>query len=185
MFEKMKTRKKFKNRLKELQTRQRVGEVEQIDELRKGKPAPYAKRTLWYKKRIVDEYNDFKIRIDLIHEGFAGKHNLIGSLCESGLHAPLFDFDVPCELLPSKTPGHYHFYIDKEITREQYEKILDAFVDAGIVEPGWKMQLEVYNTTLLRTREQVLKEMFGGEHSDEERKFLEGEWKGTAIHIDR
>ena len=51
--------------------------------------------------------------------------------------APAIDIDVPCELIPSSQPGHYHLYIHKAITHVQYQNILKALSDAGIVEKGF------------------------------------------------
>lgn len=59
----------------------------------------------------------------------------LGPYGESGdLHKPVIDFDIPIRAIPSSQEGHFHLYIDKEITWESYKKILDAFVDSGLVE---------------------------------------------------
>lgn len=71
--------------------------------------------------------------------------NLIGSRLKKGLlgigpdlHAPVLDIDLPCKLVESSTPGHFHLFIDKAITWEQYEAILRALGAAGIIEPGYE-----------------------------------------------
>ena len=53
------------------------------------------------------------------------------------MHYPVIDLDVPVHLVPSSTPGHSHLYIDKEVSRGQFESILWALTDAGIVEDGY------------------------------------------------
>lgn len=53
------------------------------------------------------------------------------------LHAPVIDLDLPCVLLASTTPGHFHLIIDKAITWDNYLSILYAMVRAGIVEEGF------------------------------------------------
>ena len=53
------------------------------------------------------------------------------------LHAPCLDIDFPCKLYESKTPGHFHLYIDRPVYWDDYKKILKAFADAGIIEEGW------------------------------------------------
>lgn len=53
------------------------------------------------------------------------------------LHAPVIDFDVPARLVPSSTPGNSHLYIDVAMSWEKYEALLQALVDAGVVEPGY------------------------------------------------
>lgn len=69
--------------------------------------------------------------------------NLISSKCESGKHAPVIDIDFPIAVYPSSQLGHYHLYIDKEITWTQYVRILKALSSAGIIETGYlKASLE-------------------------------------------
>jgi hypothetical protein len=53
------------------------------------------------------------------------------------MHKPVLDIDVPVEIQPSSTPGHFHLAIDKEMTWQQYERLLDILVEVGIVEPGF------------------------------------------------
>ena len=53
------------------------------------------------------------------------------------LHAPCFDLDYECYLVRSKTPGHFHLYLNKEVTWDKYVAVLDAMVDAGLLEKGW------------------------------------------------
>jgi hypothetical protein len=53
------------------------------------------------------------------------------------VHAPVIDIDHPCTVVPSAKPGHYHLFIDKEMTRVQYFKLLDVMVEVGIVEDGY------------------------------------------------
>lgn len=53
------------------------------------------------------------------------------------LHAPVLDFDFPCELIPSTTPGHFHLVMDTQISWAQYQTILTALGAAGILEPGY------------------------------------------------
>lgn len=62
--------------------------------------------------------------------------NLVGSLTNRGTHMPCIDIDLPCRLVPSITEGNYHLYIEKEMTWEQYERLLGALAAAGIIE--WK-----------------------------------------------
>jgi len=50
---------------------------------------------------------------------------------------PVIDVDVPIYVLPSSTHGHYHLYIDKEMTRGQLLDMLTAMSKAGVVEPGY------------------------------------------------
>jgi hypothetical protein len=75
---------------------------------------------------------------------------LVGSKLPSGKHAPVIDIDLPCELVPSSTPGHFHLYIEKAITWPRYEALLKALVDAGIVEEGYYKASVVHMQTFVR-----------------------------------
>lgn len=65
------------------------------------------------------------------------KANLISSECSNGKHAPVIDMDFPVYVMPSSKLGHSHLYIDKEITWAQYERILKALANAGLIEEGY------------------------------------------------
>jgi hypothetical protein len=76
--------------------------------------------------------------------------NLIGSATHQGTHAPVFDFDFPAYLLPSSSPGKFHLYLEKEISWESYMDVLEAMVNAGLLEPGWVDSGINHGTLLLR-----------------------------------
>lgn len=72
--------------------------------------------------------------------------NLIGSLSREvstddegwgKIHRPVLDIDFPAELVPSKTEGHYHLYLDKDIPWPKYKKLLRALSEAGIIQYGY------------------------------------------------
>lgn len=63
--------------------------------------------------------------------------NLIGSEIYPGVHAPVFDVDFPVRAIPSRTPGHYHLYIDKAVSWEDYKELLNVLAKIGIVEKGY------------------------------------------------
>jgi hypothetical protein len=54
-----------------------------------------------------------------------------------GYHKVLLDIDMPVKILPSSTEGHFHLFIDKELDTEAYFSLVEAFVNAGIVESGY------------------------------------------------
>lgn len=61
-----------------------------------------------------------------------------GAIGKDGpIHLPAIDIDLPCELVPSSTEGHFHLYIDKPMSWGTYKNLLQSLVDAGIVEPGY------------------------------------------------
>lgn len=71
----------------------------------------------------------------------AGEADLVTSEARGAFrrtyHKPVIDLDVRASLVPSATPGHSHLYVDVPITWEKYERLLEALVDCGIVEPGY------------------------------------------------
>lgn len=65
--------------------------------------------------------------------------NLISSKLEDqpGMHGFCIDIDLPCLLVESRTPGHYHLYIDRVLSWDEYVPLLKALSAAKIVEPGY------------------------------------------------
>lgn len=54
-----------------------------------------------------------------------------------GVHAPVLDIDLPCHLTESETPGHYHLYINVEMSWDQYSSLLAKLAEVGICQPGY------------------------------------------------
>lgn len=48
-------------------------------------------------------------------------------------HAPVLDIDFEAALVPSTTPGHYHLYLDKVMTWDDYAFLLKALMVTGII----------------------------------------------------
>lgn len=80
------------------------------------------------------------------------KANCVGSKLADGsnLHAPTLDIDLPCRLVPSSTPGHFHLYIDKAMTWAQYVRLLNVMADVGILEPNYVAASIRDGATILR-----------------------------------
>ena len=55
-----------------------------------------------------------------------------------GYHYPCIDLDLPARLVPSSTEGHFHLYIDRPVMWDAYVKLLDALVNADLVEVGYR-----------------------------------------------
>ena len=66
-----------------------------------------------------------------------GYATLVGSKLENGNHMPVIDLDLPCMLVESSTPGHFHLYINKEMSYGQMLTVIQAMTDAVIVQPGF------------------------------------------------
>ncbi|WIC89071.1 hypothetical protein SEA_OTTAWA_25 [Arthrobacter phage Ottawa] len=57
---------------------------------------------------------------------------------QTDMHKPVLDIDFPIQCVPSTTEGHFHLFMDKELTWTQYRRLLDALTDAGIIEQGYR-----------------------------------------------
>lgn len=65
----------------------------------------------------------------------AADANIITSEVQhSSMHAPVLDVDMPCALVPSSTPGHFHLFIERGMTWRRYRRLLRALGRAGILE---------------------------------------------------
>lgn len=79
------------------------------------------------------------------------KAHLVGSETFIGQHKITLDIDFPCTLEPSATPGKYHLFIDKTISKAHYATILKALYEAGIIQAGvYKGQFMTQGMTSVR-----------------------------------
>lgn len=67
-----------------------------------------------------------------------------------GFHKVVLDLDLPAKLVPSSTPGHFHLYIDHELSEGRYFHLLDALADAGLIERGYQGASEARGFTAVR-----------------------------------
>ena len=67
------------------------------------------------------------------------------------MHMPVIDIDFEVELVPSRTPSHYHLYLQKEITWERYVVLLQALAFAGVIEQGYLNTSIIRGQTFVRT----------------------------------
>ena len=67
------------------------------------------------------------------------------------LHRPILDLDMDAMLIESSTPGHHHLYIDKPMTWDDYQKLLDVLEEVGILEPGYVQVSKKRKRTQVRT----------------------------------
>lgn len=62
---------------------------------------------------------------------------ILSSTTNGNEHLPVFDLDFPCKLVPSRTEGHFHLYMNVPVEWEAFLKVLEAMVDAGLIEKGY------------------------------------------------
>lgn len=104
---------------------------------------------LYYAARVVANADGYGSH-DELTPATLGEADLVGSKTLSGAHAPTIDLDVPCRLIPSTTEGHFHLYIDVEMTKKNYSKLLKTLVEVGLVEEGFGQMLDKKDATFVR-----------------------------------
>lgn len=76
--------------------------------------------------------------IPIVVEKDPVKANLVSSrIGESKYHSPVLDVDMPCQVLPSSSPGHHHLYIDHPMEWDTYRLLLQSMAQAGLLEWGF------------------------------------------------
>ncbi len=65
-------------------------------------------------------------------------------------HKVVLDIDLPCRLIPSTTPGHFHLIIDKTLHWDDYELLLRTLAVTGIIEQGYYSAAQARNATFIR-----------------------------------
>lgn len=78
--------------------------------------------------------------------------NLVSSELHDGTHLPALDIDFKSKLVPSRTPGHFHLYLDgmRPLSWRRYRKLLKALMRAGVIEPGYYRASKARRATMLR-----------------------------------
>lgn len=76
--------------------------------------------------------------------------NLVSSRLANGNHAPAIDLDFPAYLIPSSTPGHFHLYLEKEMSWKDYSKLLKTLNEVGLIEDGFFKSSRHFEQTFLR-----------------------------------
>lgn len=80
-----------------------------------------------------------------------GRANIITSkIAGSEKHKVVLDIDFPAKLVPSSTEGHFHLYIDHELSWDEYLRLLWVLADIGLVEEGYASSSQERGYTSLR-----------------------------------
>ena len=119
-------------------------------------------RKLYYSQRLASgkkqEYSGEQDQTEVFNESEA---NLIASETLKGTHAPVIDLDFPARLLESKTPGHFHLYLDIELSYEDHFKLLKTLADIGLVEQGYYEASLNKGASFVRTQEMAIRDTLG------------------------
>jgi len=119
-------------------------------------------RKLYYSQRLASgkkqEYSGEQDQTEVFNENEA---NLIASETLKGTHAPVIDLDFPVRLLESKTPGHFHLYLDVELSYEDHFKLLKTLADIGLVEQGYYEASLNKGASFVRTQEMAIRDTLG------------------------
>lgn len=120
---------------------------EMLDSVKREHELQFPHRTYYKVDTSTNEYGESpKKRV------VYGEANLVSSQCENGMHAPALDIDLPCRLVPSGTEGHFHFYIDKQMTWEQYCDLMDVLQEVGVLEKQYVKMCKKDKRSYLRLR---------------------------------
>lgn len=92
----------------------------------------YIKTDAWF-----DAYDQIHYP-EKLTESNAPNVSLVGSATNvDNIHLPVLDFDFPCKLVESSTPGHFHLYLDKPMTWDKYRQLLNCLDAARLLNHEW------------------------------------------------
>lgn len=106
------------------------------------KPRFLHTRKLWYSPELDDPEVNVNYADDNRYEVMTyDEANLVSSndsmSFDTGKHLPVLDIDFDAHLEPSTTAGHYHLYLNKRLSWENYVKLLDVMQEVGLLEQGF------------------------------------------------
>lgn len=107
-------------------------------------------RTYWTSDRLDADPDEYLEGSEVRQRASYEDATLVSSLTTSGKHAPVIDLDLPAQLIPSTTPGHFHLYIDHELEWDVYLELLQALAKAGLVEDGYVQASARREQTMVR-----------------------------------
>lgn len=98
-----------------------------------------ARHQMMLTEGVMDRDYDVFCDTRLVPTNDPGRAEFLSSrrVMDSTRHAPALDLDVPAYLVASTTPGHFHLYLDVEMTWRTYRRLLKALAKAGVIEKDW------------------------------------------------
>jgi hypothetical protein len=107
------------------------------------RPSFLALRKIWYSPELDDPAvnpnyaDDNRYEVSSYEEANLVSSSLSDRLSFKSDHMPVLDIDFEAHLEPSSTPGHYHLYLNRRLTWENYQKLLDVMQEIGLLEQGF------------------------------------------------
>lgn len=89
--------------------------------------------------QLVEQFTAYDAQTDRFSTTHVEEAQVITSLVAGGggQHKLVLDVDLPAQLIPSTTEGHFHLYVDTVIEHDKWEALLIALAEAGVIEPGY------------------------------------------------
>ena len=91
--------------------------------------------------RRVEQWNNYhEVNEDVVPVAEIEEANIVTSEIatrDGSRHKILLDIDMPVKAVPSSTEGHFHLFIDHELSTEDYFKLITTMVEVGLVEEGY------------------------------------------------
>ena len=142
---------------------------EPMQESRRRKPRFFRNRKIWKFDGLLNIDWREAGSTDISEEttDFA-EARLVSSETLDGKHLPVLDIDFDAALIASSTAGHFHLYLNKELTWEAYAKLLEALYEAGIIQEGYYKMAIARGKTFVRCPGVYKKPGEGGSGGDDE-----------------
>jgi len=109
-----------------------------------------------YRKEIIPE-DPYQV-LDTVISSDGETPDLVASRCTDGLHRLAIDIDFPVRLIPSRTEGHFHLYMDgmTPINFHRYVDLLRSLAKAGVIEHNYAEVSIRRGMTMLRYSKDTL-----------------------------
>ena len=95
--------------------------------------AVYLHKAILFRKFLI--FLEVLCRVGLVSSDFRKMAEWI--IQPDGGLTSILEVEFPIQLIPSTTPRHYHLYLDRKISWEQYVLVLESAHEAGIISIGF------------------------------------------------
>ena len=95
--------------------------------------AVYLHKAILFRKFLI--FLEVLCRVGLVSSDFRKMAEWI--IQPDGGLTSILEVEFPIQLIPSTTPRHYHLYLDRKISWEQYMLVLKSAYETGIINRGF------------------------------------------------